>query len=440
MELHIELVTLVTLTLTALTAVVGVTRYVTQVQFKVRQEHLEAEKEALERQHADLEARHKELVDEVAIAARIGTAALTRKQEIDDELSSVMEYMQANAGSLYIPLAAESSSEPLGLVFLSVQPFGREAAELKRKIIPIKSLAGRCFTIGQPFVRPDSKSDPSHFGQADAVSGYHTQDTLNCPLRHQGKTVGVLQLLNKKGSDRFRPADLERVEPYSVSLAGKVADFSSIPDHLEILGVTPEREAEYAAVMFCDLTHSSILFQEMNASAAIQHINEYVERLCDIAFSYKATVDSYMGDGVMFRFNVPRPVHDPPLKAVQAALEMQVAFDELKDDWITMGKLVGSVYNRTGIAYGPVHRAVVGHPQYQYATVFGPSVNVAANLCEAAKRDGNVIVVDDHTYRALAGKVQAKPVVRERLGKAAVFIESAYEVLGLSGNERRATL
>ena len=69
--------------------------------------------------------------------------------------------------------------------------------------------------------------------------------------------------------------------------------------------------------MFCDLTSSSTLFQELNVSAAVQHINEYLQVVCDVAFSHGATVDKYMGDGALFvsmSRDRWRTIHGLPLK------------------------------------------------------------------------------------------------------------------------------
>lgn len=426
-----EIVGSTTGVITILGVIVGVIRHITQLQAKLSQEQLKVEKTDIERKFSDLDAKYKELVNEITTSARIGTTALNKKQEIEDELSSIMEYMRAQAASIYIPLSIRPSAKPSGLAFLSIQPFGQEAVSLKRKIIPLQSLAGRCFTSKQAFVCSNSKTDPNHFDKADKISGYRTQDTLNIPLRIQQECVGVLQLLNKEGKTPFNADDLQKVEPYADSLSQKVSEFVNVPDHLEILGVTPERETEYAVIMFCDLTNSAVLFQEMNASAAIQHINEYLEKLCEIAFTYKATVDIYTGDGVMFRFNVPRPISNPVMQAVKSALEMQAAFEKLKETWITMGELIGTIYNRIGITYGPVSRAMVGHPQYQHLTIFGQSVHVAANLCEIATRQKNIIMIDENIYKALPNKLITKNFAKEKLGKAKEFIGIAYELQGL---------
>ncbi|MBV6503220.1 MAG: hypothetical protein AKCLJLPJ_01285 [Fimbriimonadales bacterium] len=427
-----ELVGVITGSLTIVGAVVGVTRYVTQLQFKVKNERLETENELAREKINDLEARNREILNDVALAKRVGSAALMRKMEIEEDLSTVMRALQARAGSVYIPVKVSTTTEASGLVFLSILPFGQQAAKLKRKVIPMQSSAGRCFKTGKPWASPNPKADPNHFRSADLVSGYHTENMLNFPLRHRGEVVGVLQLLNREEPGVFTDSDIPSLEPFALQLAEKVSVFTKIPESLEILGVTQEREATCATVMFCDLTRSSILFQEMNVSGAIQHLNEYFERVCDTAMSFGATVDKYIGDGVLLRFNVPRRLAGHPEKAVAAAVEMIAEFEKLKRDWITMGEPLGNLYLRIGISYGEVHEAVVGHPQSQQLTVFGLPVNVAANLCEAAVRNENIVVIDENLHAQLSGKLVVEPLSRDRLGKAVSYVESAYVLRGLT--------
>jgi len=160
-------------------------------------------------------------------------------------------------------------------------------------------------------------------------------------------------------------------------------------------------------------------------------LNEYFEKICDIAFDYGATVDKYIGDGVIFRFNVPRPLKDHPLRAVEVALQMRESFEKLKQDWINNGDLVSNMFLRIGISYGLVYQALIGHPHYQYITILGQSVNIAANLCEAAPHNKNVIVIDEELYKKLSSKLSVEQLPKEKLGKAIAYIQSAYELRDL---------
>ena len=427
-----EIIGLITGILTIAGVIVALTRYVTQLQSQVRLERLQTEKEQAEKARSDLGATNRLLLEELASARRVGAAASAKKVEIDEELSSLMRLTSAGGGSVYLPLGSDSSEEVSGLVFLTIHPVTEQTMKLRRKITPLHSLAGRCFTDGRSLVVANAKSSEDHYAKADDVSGFRTQDTLNFPLRSGGRIVGVLQLLNKQGENKFSEQDLERVQQLSTKIAAKVEDFSRLPGNLELLGVVPDTESQYATIMFCDLTASSRLFQELNISAAIQHINEYLEQLCNVAFRHGATVDKYMGDGVLLRFNVPHPVNDHPFTAVCSALNMQTAFDAIKKDWLTMGEILGSLYTRAGLAYGPVQKATIGHPQYQYLTIFGRAVNAAVNLCDTAARDHNVVVIDELLYQQISHRVRVKEIPITSLGKAQNYTSAAFEVISLS--------
>lgn len=428
----LDIVGLITGILTIAAILAALVRYVTQLQSQVRLERLQVEKEQAEKARSDLAATNKQLLEELAGAQRIGAAASAKKAEVEEELSSIIRLASAGAGSVYLPLFGGPSGQVSGLVFLAIQPVTQQTMRLRRKIIPLQSLAGRCFTDARALVVANSKTSSDHFEKADKVSGYQTQDTINVPLRSNGKVVGVLQLLNKQGKSKFSEQDLAKVQHLSTRIAATVDEYSRLPGHLELLGVVSETDSQYATILFCDLTASSRLFQELNISAAIQHINEYLEALCNVAFRYGATVDKYMGDGVLLRFNVPHPVDHHPLAAVRCALEMQTAFEEIKKGWLTMDEFLGGLFTRAGLAYGSVQKATIGHPQYQYLTLFGTAVNAAVNLCETAARDRNLVVIDELLYQHVSDKVRVEEIPATNLGKAKNYTSSAYEVLGMS--------
>ena len=419
-----DLLGIITGIISILGIVVGLTRYITQLQYKLAQERLEREKEDLNNQYLKTKAQYEDARNELIRAKEIGAEILTRKLHIDDSLSQIMKQTEAEAGSIYVP-----SSKAGFLVFLSIQPLNQQTSKLKITRIPIsQSLAGKCFTSGKSFVVSNAKQNPDHFEKADNITGVITEDTLQLPLRYQGQTIGVLQLMNKEGVAKFGENDIKYIEMATEELALKISEFVKIPNIDEILGIRPEEEDENATVMFCDLTNSSMLFQELNPSMAIRCINEYLELTSNVAFKYGATVDKYIGDGVIFRFNVPRPLDDHLMKAVQSAIEIRDAFESLRAQWhVVLGER-GSIYTRAGISFGKVQQALIGHPQYQYLTILGRPLNVAVNLCDVADRSRSVIVIDESVYKQLPNTIRATQLPKEKIGKASSFISSAYEL------------
>ena len=72
---------------------------------------------------------------------------------------------------------------------------------------------------------------------------------------------------------------------------------------------------------------------------------------------YGGTVDKFLGDGAMFRFNVPHEISDWRMQAIRATLAMRSAFEVQKDVWRRAGMPVNALFTRIGVASGPVREA-----------------------------------------------------------------------------------
>ncbi len=422
---------LITGGLTIVGAIIALTRYLTNLQTQVKIERLESQNQKSEQTIKDLAAKNKFIAEELTAARKTGSALSAQKAEMDQLLMSIMSSLEADAGSIYIPLFPSEGHEANGLVFLAINPINEHTERLRKQVIPLKSLVGRCYRTEKPFVVGNSKTNEEHYTRADDISGFRTQDSLNYPIKYNETVVGVLQLLNKKDEKEFTELDIQQVDQLSHALSQKIDNFLRTPKHLDVLGIAQQNNYESATVLFCDLTSSSTLFDELNVTAAIQHINEYFEKVCDVAFANGATVDKYMGDGVLLRFNVPHPVKEHPEAAIKTAFQIQKAFEELKQDWLMIGGQLEGIFSRIGLSYGKVQKAIVGHPQYQYLTLFGDPVNTSAKLCSIASRDRNIIVIDEQLYKHVEHRVQVEDIPDNQLGGAKRYTNQAYEVKNL---------
>jgi phosphoserine phosphatase RsbU/P len=86
--------------------------------------------------------------------------------------------------------------------------------------LPIgKGLAGTVAATGEPVIIYDAYADPRFDRTQDQRSGFRTRSMLCVPIRNrEGRTVGVLQLLNKKNSS-FGPSDLDFLAAISEHMA-----------------------------------------------------------------------------------------------------------------------------------------------------------------------------------------------------------------------------
>jgi len=375
------------------------------IRYFSKKEQLEGDLQRLQDRYTDLNTRYGEMVEVIGTVKMSGTAALLLKSEIDTQIELATKALQARASSILVPLPGKEAKE---LVFLAA--LGPVAHQLRRTTVPLnKGIAAYVFLSSKPYLAADVRSDREFFKGVDLISAYTTMDMLCVPIMGVGKAIGVLQFLNKEGGP-FTSQDLQIAQRFAESLAVRVAQFLADSQNFELLGFAPAEQTRDGTILFCDLTASSLLIDTMNFSSAISLMNAYLEKACDVVMQHGGTVDKFLGDGAMLRFNVPREIRDSRMQALRAAVAMREVFETQKESWLRAGMPVSSLFTRIGVASGPVREAIMGHPQFQSLTVVGEPIILASNLCAGAPRDRNVILITQGTAVGLESQLTTKPV------------------------------
>ncbi|MEE9604343.1 MAG: sigma-54-dependent Fis family transcriptional regulator [Candidatus Scalindua sp.] len=71
-----------------------------------------------------------------------------------------------------------------------------------------KGIAGYCISTGQIIVVFDAKKNLHYFADIDKLSGFKTESVLCVPLCIKGKTIGCVELLNKRDGTTFNDDDI----------------------------------------------------------------------------------------------------------------------------------------------------------------------------------------------------------------------------------------
>src|SRR5256712_4304036 len=82
-------------------------------------------------------------------------------------------------------------------------------------------------------------------------------------------------------------------------------------------------------VLFCDVTGSTELGEQLDPEALRALLARYFERMRGIVEEHGGSVEKFIGDAVMAVFGVPVAHEDDALRAVRAATEMRGALPEL---------------------------------------------------------------------------------------------------------------
>jgi GAF domain-containing protein len=133
------------------------------------------------------------------------------------------------------------------------------AGAIGLSVAPTQGIAGYVFSTGQPIALSDVANDPRFDQSAAKRTGYVPRSIAAAPLLHEGGTLGVLQVLDKRSSPTFSLQDMELLGVFAAQATIALAaarvqrdTASSLRDALARVGpdLTPEQvEAVVSAVV-----------------------------------------------------------------------------------------------------------------------------------------------------------------------------------------------
>ncbi|GAB3429111.1 GAF domain-containing protein [Flindersiella endophytica] len=327
------------------------------------------------------------------------------QQEIESDLRYVMQELGATECAALV-----RDPEPGSEYLMFLAAHGPAAPKLRRMLVGPDSIAGRVLRQGRPEIIDNPYGDDEFSPIADKRAHHVTRQMLTVPLYTGSTIVGVAEFLNPENVGGFSAEAAQVATTATASIGLKVAEFVRDTDNFVQLGMYSATQLAEAAVMFCDMSRSSSLFNVLHESGAVICINDYLSQVGEIVLSAGGSIDQYLGDGAMFRFVeefLPEldatSGNSATAKACNAALGATMAFGEVKQSWLDSRWEVRSVFSRIGIAYGPFREAVIGPSRHREHVVLGATVHRAARICEIAPRDRNVILVDERIADMLRG-------------------------------------
>jgi class 3 adenylate cyclase len=176
------------------------------------------------------------------------------------------------------------------------------------------------------------------------------------------------------------------------------------------LKVTSEGHRQKVTILTADLRHSTELVLRLDTEEMVRFLNDYFTETTDIVFSYEGMVDKFLGDGVMAVFGAP-VAHgagemDDVSRAVQAALDMQAAFEKLLASWKERWGHTLDTGLGIGVCTGVAIAGNIGSGKRIDHTVIGPVVNLASRLSKIAA--GGQTLIDEETFRAMSLSIPAQ--------------------------------
>jgi len=141
-------------------------------------------------------------------ASTLLNSAIETNKILDLILSLAKSIIFAEAASLLLI----DKLNPSFLKFYIAQ--GEKADKLRDVRVPVgeESIAGWVAKYGTSLLVKDVQSDTRFFREVDQKTEFITKSIICVPLRCEGKLIGVIEVLNKKGQDNFDEEDVKLLE------------------------------------------------------------------------------------------------------------------------------------------------------------------------------------------------------------------------------------
>ncbi len=198
---------------------------------------------------------------EVGVA--IGTT-LDLDELLELILDRVTELVEADRATLY--LLDESKNELVSRIVV-----GQNVRSIRLKVG--HGIAGTVAQTGKPFRIHDAYADSRFERQWDQLTGYRTTTMLATPLKnHLGRTIGVIQVLNKKREEQFTDEDEALLNALSTQAAVAIDNsrlfLSLIQKNKQLLDTKDQLERK--------LTDLELLFDLERKTAGARSIEELI--------------------------------------------------------------------------------------------------------------------------------------------------------------------
>ena len=252
--------------------------------------------------------------------------------------------------------------------------------------------------LRKPIQVPDIQEDKSS-RLLDAIIRAGFRAVLTIPLLGADGIVGSLVVsgLGKTfGAQSVLAIQNARQSAAFEALSGKLAKYlapqvynSIFLGHQDVR-ITSQRKK--LTVCFSDIAGFTETTDRMESEDLTQLLNHYLTEMSEIASEYGATVDKYVGDGIVMFFGDPetRGVKEDALACVKMAIAMQRRMTELAGLWRDSG-METPLQCRIGIHTDYCTVGNFGSPDRMDYTMIGGAVNLTARLEQEAP-PGSILI------------------------------------------------
>lgn len=148
-------------------------------------------------------------------------------------------------------------------------------------------------------------------------------------------------------------------------------------------------ESREVTVLFSDIRGFTALSEIARAEDVVAMLNSYFSKQVEVIFRHGGTLDKFIGDAIMAFWGAPVANADHARLAVEAAIDMSVALQEMRSQ---LGELGAELEIGIGIHTGRAVVGFIGSKDRLDYTAIGDTVNLASRIEGMTKGIARILV------------------------------------------------
>lgn len=165
-------------------------------------------------------------------------------------------------------------------------------------------------------------------------------------------------------------------------------------------------ERKDITVFFSDVRDFTSISEKLSPAELSNCLNQYMNRMTNIVFETKGTLDKYIGDAIVAYWGAPIEIPDHPYLGVGAAVEMIELLPEINKDFERQGLPEFKV--GIGLNTGICNVGNMGSDMIFSYTALGDHMNLGARLEGLCKPYGAQIIISEFTYDRLSDEQKSE--------------------------------
>lgn len=326
-------------------------------------------------------------------------SAVSSEQVYNELLEAV--FQEIHVPSISLMMFDETSGQ---LRIVASRGMSRELVETI-SLKPGEQIAGWVYEKGKPVILNKQTQHRSPFSRLltrDAISA-----SISFPLVSRERVIGVINISQMDPGIAYSQADIEMLSIITGQAVMALENIASrterentvrirtmleqyvAPEVAELLmastqGLMDIGGIQTITVLFADIRNFTHLVQHLPPEKLRIFLNSFFDIFSNVVFSWKGTLDKFMGDAVLAIFGAPIALEKASNAGVSAACQILHEFEILRKQWMLTSGLFKNIGLGIGMSKGDMFLGNVGSTRRLDFTVIGTDVNIAQRLASEA--------------------------------------------------------